>query len=125
LALAKRSFEVATGFGLASILSVIVLGDESGYVTGQVQKVKMAAMEAEWETEPPPSHFTLFGFPSQDSEDLIGSIIGMVLIYTIFLVVEVYLMVKFIRRVPSSSRTGRYHFEQTIPAESIPAEFGA
>jgi cytochrome d ubiquinol oxidase subunit I len=65
LAFARRSFAVAAGFGLASILSVIVLGDETGYVVGQVQKVKLAAMEAEWETEPPPSHFTLFGFPDQ------------------------------------------------------------
>jgi cytochrome d ubiquinol oxidase subunit I len=28
---AKRSFRVASAFGLASVLSVIVLGDESGY----------------------------------------------------------------------------------------------
>ncbi len=68
LAFAKRSFAVAVGFGLASILSVIVLGDETGYIIGQVQKVKLAAMEAEWETEPPPSDFTLFGFPDQDSQ---------------------------------------------------------
>ena len=45
-----RSFAVAAGFGLASALSVIVLGDESGYTTGEVQKVKLAAIEAEWET---------------------------------------------------------------------------
>ena len=68
LAFARRSFAVATGFGLASILSVIVLGDESGYVTGQVQKVKLAAMEAEWETESPPSDFVLFGFPDQEGQ---------------------------------------------------------
>jgi cytochrome d ubiquinol oxidase subunit I len=68
LAFARRSFAVAAGFGLASILSVIVLGDETGYVVGQVQKVKLAAMEAEWETEPPPSHFTLFGFPDQKEQ---------------------------------------------------------
>ncbi len=68
LAFARRSFAVAVGFGLASILSVIVLGDETGYVVGQVQKVKLAAMEAEWETEPPPSDFTLFGFPDQDAQ---------------------------------------------------------
>jgi len=68
LAFARRSFAVAVGFGLASILSVIVLGDETGYVVGQVQKVKLAAMEAEWETEPPPSAFTLFGFPDQQSQ---------------------------------------------------------
>ena len=53
LAFARRSFAVAAGFGLASILSVIVLGDETGYVVGQVQRVKLATMEAEWETEPP------------------------------------------------------------------------
>jgi len=68
LAFARRSFAVAAGFGLASILSVIVLGDETGYVVGQVQRVKLAAMEAEWETERPPSHFTVFGFPDQEGQ---------------------------------------------------------
>ncbi|MFZ0132927.1 MAG: cytochrome ubiquinol oxidase subunit I [Desulfobacterales bacterium] len=68
LAFARRSFAVAAGFGLASILSVIVLGDQSGFVTGQVQKVKLAAMEAHWQSEPPPNSFTLFGFPDQDAQ---------------------------------------------------------
>jgi cytochrome d ubiquinol oxidase subunit I len=62
---AVRSFAVAAGFGLASVLSVIVLGDESGYTTGDVQKVKLAAIEAEWETAKPPASFTAFGFPDQ------------------------------------------------------------
>jgi cytochrome bd ubiquinol oxidase subunit I len=74
LAFAKRSFAVAVGFGLASILSVIVLGDQSGFVTGQVQKVKLAAMEAEWETEPPPAGFTLFGIPDQEGQRTRGEI---------------------------------------------------
>ena len=65
MAFARRSFAVAVGFGLASVCSVIVLGDESGYEVGQVQKVKLATMEAAWETEPPPASFTLFGFPDQ------------------------------------------------------------
>jgi cytochrome d ubiquinol oxidase subunit I len=68
LPFARRSFAVAAGFGLASILSVIVLGDETGYVVGKVQEVKLAAMEAEWETEPPPGHFTVFGFPDQEEQ---------------------------------------------------------
>jgi cytochrome bd ubiquinol oxidase subunit I len=68
LAFARRSFAVAAGFGLASILSVIVLGDETGYVVGRVQEVKLAAMEAEWNTEPPPAHFTVFGFPDQEAQ---------------------------------------------------------
>ena len=65
---AMRSFAVAAGFGLASALSVIVLGDESGYTTGEVQKVKLAVIEAEWETEKPPASFTVFGFPDQEGE---------------------------------------------------------
>lgn len=62
---ARRSFAIAAAFGMASILSVIVLGDESGYEIGDVQKTKLAAIEAEWETEPAPAAFTLFGLPNQ------------------------------------------------------------
>ena len=65
---ALRSIAVASGFGLASVLSVIVLGDESGYTTGEVQKVKLAAVEAEWHTEPPPAAFTAFGLPNREME---------------------------------------------------------
>ncbi|MBW8308837.1 MAG: cytochrome ubiquinol oxidase subunit I [Candidatus Paracaedibacteraceae bacterium] len=62
--IAKRSIAVAASFGLASALSVVVLGDESGYTASQNQKMKLAAMEAMWETEPAPAGFTLFGLPS-------------------------------------------------------------
>ena len=65
---ALRSIAVASGFGLASILSVIILGDESGYTTGEVQKVKLAAIESEWHTEPAPAAFTAFGLPNQAEE---------------------------------------------------------
>ncbi|MDX7989956.1 cytochrome ubiquinol oxidase subunit I [Xenorhabdus sp. Reich] len=65
-AFAKRSFAIAASFGMAAILSVIVLGDESGYEMGDVQKTKLAAIEAEWETQPPPASFTLIGIPDQD-----------------------------------------------------------
>ncbi len=65
---AKRSFALAAGFGLASSLSVVVLGDESGYTLGEVQKAKLAAIEAEWETQPAPAGFTLFGFPNQKTQ---------------------------------------------------------
>jgi cytochrome d ubiquinol oxidase subunit I len=71
LAFARRSFAVATGFGLASILSVIVLGDESGVVTGQVQKVKLATMEAHWETDEAPSALTAIGFPDQERQETV------------------------------------------------------
>ncbi len=65
---ARRSFAVAAGFGLASALSVIVLGDESGYTLGDVQKTKLAAIEAEWTTEKPPAGFMLFAIPNQKRE---------------------------------------------------------
>ncbi|WP_025120248.1 MULTISPECIES: cytochrome ubiquinol oxidase subunit I [unclassified Serratia (in: enterobacteria)] len=66
IAFAKRSFAIAASFGMAAILSVIVLGDESGYEMGDVQKTKLAAIEAEWETQPAPAAFTLFGIPNQE-----------------------------------------------------------
>jgi cytochrome d ubiquinol oxidase subunit I len=68
MAFAKRSFAIAASFGMAAILSVIVLGDESGYEVGDVQKTKLAAIEAEWETQPAPAAFTLFGIPDQEAQ---------------------------------------------------------
>uniref|UniRef100_A0A486XLQ0 Cytochrome d ubiquinol oxidase subunit I n=1 Tax=Rheinheimera sp. BAL341 TaxID=1708203 RepID=A0A486XLQ0_9GAMM len=68
LAFARRSFAIASAFGLASALSVIVLGDESGYELGDVQKVKLAAVEAEWQTHPAPAAFTVFGIPNEATQ---------------------------------------------------------
>jgi len=48
-------------------MSVIILGDESGYEIGDVQKTKLAAIEAEWETHPAPAAFTLIGFPDEET----------------------------------------------------------
>ncbi len=64
LGFAKRSFAIAAGFGLAAALSVIVLGDESGYTLGDVQKTKLAAIEAEYDTAPAPASFTVIGLPN-------------------------------------------------------------
>ncbi len=63
VAFAKRSMTVAASFGLASALSVVVLGDESGYTASENQKMKLAAIEAMWQTEAAPASFTAFGFP--------------------------------------------------------------
>jgi cytochrome d ubiquinol oxidase subunit I len=62
--LAIRSLTVAASFGLASALSVVVLGDESGYMAGLNQKMKIAAIEAMWQTEPAPASFTVVGIPN-------------------------------------------------------------
>ena len=68
LAFARRSFAIASAFGLAASVSVIVLGDESGYELGDVQRVKLAAVEAEWETHPAPASFTLIGLPNEETQ---------------------------------------------------------
>lgn len=63
--LAKRSMSVAISFGLASALSVVVLGDESGYEANHNQKMKIAAMEAMWHTQTAPASLTLIGIPDE------------------------------------------------------------
>lgn len=61
--MARRSMTVAASFGLAAALSVVVLGDESGFLANEHQHMKLAVMEGVWETEQPPAGLTLFGIP--------------------------------------------------------------
>ena len=58
---AKRSFAVAAAVGSVVSLTVIMLGDESGFHVAEYQPEKMAAIEAIWETEKAPAPFTLAG----------------------------------------------------------------
>ncbi|WP_444464221.1 cytochrome ubiquinol oxidase subunit I [Rhodobacter capsulatus] len=67
--LARRSITVAAAFGLASAFSVVILGDESGYSATHSQKMKLAAIEAMWETHEPPAAFNLTGFPDQEARE--------------------------------------------------------
>ena len=69
VAFAKRSMTVAASFGLAASLSVVILGDESGYIATEHQQMKLAAMEGMWETEEAPAPFTLFGLPSMEDRE--------------------------------------------------------
>lgn len=62
---ARRSITVAASFGLASALSVVVLGDESGYAANANQKLKLAAIESMWEPEPAPAPLVIAGWPNQ------------------------------------------------------------
>lgn len=64
---AKKSFRIAAAFGMASILSAVILGDESGYSIGQAQKTKLAVLEAMWETEPAPASFNLIAIPNEQT----------------------------------------------------------
>lgn len=66
VALAKRSFAIASAFGVAAAASTIVLGDESGYALTDNQKMKLAALEAMWETEEAPAGITAIGIPNME-----------------------------------------------------------
>ncbi len=54
---------------------------------------------------------TFLGTSTLTEWDLIGSIAGFVFFYTVLLVAEMYLMIKFAKQGPSSLHTGRYHGE--------------
>ena len=71
---AKRSMAVAAAFGLAASLSVVVLGDESGYLADMHQHMKIAAMEGMWHTEKPPASFNLIGWPDQAKRETLYTI---------------------------------------------------
>ncbi|MBT5659908.1 MAG: cytochrome bd-I ubiquinol oxidase subunit CydA [Rhodospirillaceae bacterium] len=71
IAFAKRSMTVAASFGLAAALSAVVLGDESGYYAEDYQKMKIASLEAMWETEPAPAPLTLFGIPDPETKEVL------------------------------------------------------
>jgi len=68
LEFARRSFRIAAAFGFASALSVIVLGDESGYTVSESQQTKLAAMEAMWHTEKAPAAFNVFAIPNEEAQ---------------------------------------------------------
>lgn len=55
---------------------------------------------------------TMLGASSLAASDVYISLGGFILFYTLLLVVEVYLMLKYIRRGPSVLGLGKYHFEQ-------------
>ena len=61
---AKRSFSVAATFGFIAAVSVLAVGDESGYDIGKAQPVKLAAMEGEFDTHPAPAPFHLIAIPN-------------------------------------------------------------
>ncbi len=66
LAFARRSFTIAATFGICAIIGTMQMGDESGYELLHIQPTKLAAMEAEWHTEPAPAGFNVIAFPSQE-----------------------------------------------------------
>jgi cytochrome bd ubiquinol oxidase subunit I len=66
---AKRSMTVAAAFGLAASLSVVVLGDESGYALTDNQKMKLAAIEGMWHTHEAPAGLSIVGLPDMAARE--------------------------------------------------------
>lgn len=65
---AKRSFAVAAGFGFICSLVVAFYGDQNGLQVAKNEPEKMAAIEAQWETQKPPAAWYIIAFPSQREE---------------------------------------------------------
>ncbi|AKJ67630.1 cytochrome BD oxidase subunit I [Pandoraea thiooxydans] len=72
--LARRSFRMAVLFGVLATAGVITLGDALGFIGGQAQPTKLAAMEGLWKTQPAPMPFNLIAFPSQRDQTNRGEI---------------------------------------------------
>lgn len=66
--IAKRSFRMASLFGVLSVAGVITLGDALGFVGGHAQPSKLAAMEAMWQTEKAPAPFNVATWPVQGEQ---------------------------------------------------------
>lgn len=62
---AKRSFAVAAGFGLVVSIMVTFAGDQNGVAVAQEQPAKLAAIEADFNTEASPA-FNVIAIPSQE-----------------------------------------------------------
>ena len=67
IGLAKRSIAIASAFGFMVSIGAITLGDESGYLAGENQKMKIAALEAMWETQAAPASFNVVAIPNQEA----------------------------------------------------------
>ena len=73
-AFAKRSMAVGLGFGMIASIMVMVMGDQQGLIAYQSQPMKLAAIEAEWDTQQPPADFNAIAFPSQEAQQNYGEV---------------------------------------------------
>ncbi|WP_049063806.1 cytochrome ubiquinol oxidase subunit I, partial [Acinetobacter seifertii] len=59
---------------------------------------------------------------SLSTGDVWGSILALAAFYTVLLIIEMYLMIKFARLGPSSLHTGKYHFEKQETKAAVNGE---
>lgn len=69
----SKSFQIASIFGIISILMVILIGHNQGQHMVKTQPMKMAAAEALWETENPAS-FSIFSIVDENKQEDVFSI---------------------------------------------------
>lgn len=62
---ARRSFRIASLFGILATAGVLTLGDALGFVGAHAQPTKLVAMEALWTAEKAPMAFNAVAIPSQ------------------------------------------------------------
>ena len=64
-AFATRSMAIGLGFGIVTCLVAMIFGDANGVDVFKVQPMKMASIEAEWDTSKAPAAFNAIALPSQ------------------------------------------------------------
>lgn len=67
-AFATRSMGVGLGFGIVTCLVAMIFGDANGVDVFKIQPLKMAAIEAEWDTTEAPAAFNAVALPSQKEQ---------------------------------------------------------
>ncbi len=65
-----------------------------------------------------PTHLSV---SSLEASQVWLSLAGFLFFYTVLLIIELYLMIKYVRLGPSSLGTGRYHFESPPPGAKLQA----
>ncbi len=65
---AIRSFAAAVGFGFICTLMAFYYGDQNGLIVAKDEPEKMAAIEAQWQTQKPPAAWVAIAFPDQQQE---------------------------------------------------------
>lgn len=65
---AKQSMAIGLGFGLVASLMVMFMGDQQGILAYKYQPMKLAAIEAEWNTQKPPANFNMIALPNQSEQ---------------------------------------------------------
>lgn len=65
---AKRSFAIGVGFGFICSIMVAFYGDQNGIEVSKDEPEKMAAIEAQWYTQPAPAAWYAIAFPDQQAE---------------------------------------------------------